>query len=63
MRVNRRPRAAGMNLSEWGVRFFIMMDSHTEFPGHAGAVFVLFVVGYAQVHIRTLLDCKRKMQK
>jgi hypothetical protein len=61
-RENKRPRA-GMNLSELGIRFFIMMDSDNAFSGHAGAVFVIFVAGYAQVHIRTLLECKRKMQK
>ena len=52
-----------MNLSELGIRIFIMMDSHTEFPGHAGAVFVLFVLGTFKNFIRKLLDCKNKMQK
>src|ERR1035437_4197936 len=50
-----------MNLSELGIRIFIMMDSDTEFPGHAGAVFVLFILGYVQLFIRKLLDCKMKM--
>jgi hypothetical protein len=40
-----------------------MMDSQNEFPGHASAVFVLLALGYVQVFIRKLLDCKRKMQK
>ena len=52
-----------MNLSELGIRIFIMMDSQNEFPGHASAVFVLLALGYVQVFIRKLLDCKRKMQK
>jgi hypothetical protein len=52
-----------MKRSGLGVRFFIMMDSDNAFSGHTGAVFVSFVVGYAQVHIRKLLDCKNKMQK
>ena len=52
-----------MKRNELGVRFFIVMDSRTEFPGHAGAVFVLSVLGTFKNFIRKLLDCKNKMQK
>ena len=52
-----------MNRSELEVRFFMVLGSDNAFSGHACSVFVCFVTSYAQNHIITPLNCKKKMQE